>query len=350
MCIQSLRVDQINMNGGTQSRIDINEDNVTELCDLFSQMPSIQNDSVPPIDLFYDGTTYWLADGFHRLLAAVRAKRVRITANVHSGTRRDALMYSCGANATHGLKRTNADKRYAVRLMLDDDEWAQKSDRWIADKCRVHYTIVSELRVRAVENQDACPDTPISDDGEARQGRDGKYRQVTSTAERQAAKKAAAEEKSRKAAERKAAAETKAQEREAKKAEREAEKARKAESKAAKASFDTAAFDAAKAECEAKDAAKKALPFAEKIKLQHREIESFCRRISSEFDVSIPSDPWLDDSRVSIARDLLKSCLSTIRIAKAHDQPCPKCSGSGCRFCKMTGYLPQNDYIMLGGQ
>ena len=59
---------------------------------------------------------------------------------------RDAILYSVGANAAHGLRRTQEDKRRAVELLLRDDEWSKKSNRWIADACRVDHKTVSKLR------------------------------------------------------------------------------------------------------------------------------------------------------------------------------------------------------------
>jgi hypothetical protein len=44
----------------------------------------------------------------------------KISADVREGSRRDAILYAVGANASHGLKRTNRDKRNAVRVLLKD--------------------------------------------------------------------------------------------------------------------------------------------------------------------------------------------------------------------------------------
>jgi hypothetical protein len=49
----------------------------------------------------------------------------------------DALLYSISSNAEHGLPRSNADKRKAVRLLLADAEWGQWSDRESARHCQV---------------------------------------------------------------------------------------------------------------------------------------------------------------------------------------------------------------------
>jgi ParB-like chromosome segregation protein Spo0J len=100
----------------------------------------------PAIVLFSDDSTYWLADGYHRVLAAREAGLEEILAEVHPGTGRDALLYAISANTDHGLPRTNADKRRAVLLLLNDPEWSQWNDREIARRCQVGNNLVSRAR------------------------------------------------------------------------------------------------------------------------------------------------------------------------------------------------------------
>jgi ParB-like chromosome segregation protein Spo0J len=100
----------------------------------------------PPVVVFDDGDTLWLADGHHRVEAARRAGRMEIRAEEHKGGRRDALLYACGANATHGVRRTNADKRLAVTLILRDEEWCKWSSREIARRCAVDEGLVRRVR------------------------------------------------------------------------------------------------------------------------------------------------------------------------------------------------------------
>src|SRR5205809_714238 len=56
----------------------------------------------PPIVLFTDGEHYWLADGFHRVLAARAAGLSEFPADVRPGTERDAMLFSISSNGTHG--------------------------------------------------------------------------------------------------------------------------------------------------------------------------------------------------------------------------------------------------------
>ncbi len=140
--INYLKVDLIRIDGGTQSRAHLNQNVINEYADLFNN----SNDILPPIKVFFDGQDYWNADGFHRLAAAKQANLETISAIIEQGTRRDAILFSVGANAEHGLRRTDDDKRRAVNTLLTDDEWLNWSDNQIAKKCKVSQPFVSKLR------------------------------------------------------------------------------------------------------------------------------------------------------------------------------------------------------------
>lgn len=105
-----------------------------------------RGDAFPPLVVFHDGKVYWLADGFHRFYAARGAGVAEIACDVREGALREAILYSCGANAAHGLRRSNDDKRRAVAKLLDDPEWAQWSDNEIARRCAVDGTLVARVR------------------------------------------------------------------------------------------------------------------------------------------------------------------------------------------------------------
>ena len=127
--------------GGTQSRVSLSESAVVEYAEALQQGVAL-----PPIVVFHDGSTYWLADGFHRVMAANRAGVEWLPAEIKRGTKRDAILYSVGANAAHGLPRTNADKRRAVTMLLEDEEWATWSNREIASRCAVDEKLVRRMR------------------------------------------------------------------------------------------------------------------------------------------------------------------------------------------------------------
>jgi hypothetical protein len=139
---ESLAIALIRTDGGTQPRATIDRLTVAEYA---KDMRS--GDLFPPVLVFYDGSDYWLADGFHRLLAAQSLELPAIAVDIRRGTRRDAILYSVGANAHHGLRRSHTDKRRAVLMLLQDGEWSRYSNNHIAKLCFVSADLVNRLRL-----------------------------------------------------------------------------------------------------------------------------------------------------------------------------------------------------------
>ena len=140
--MKTINIKTINIGSGElQSRAAINNEIVTEYAEAIKAGAEF-----PAVVVFNDGAENWLADGFHRFHAHNQAGKTSILADVRQGTNRNAILYSLGANGTHGLHRTNADKRKAVATMLNDFEWAAWSSNAIAKACGVSHTFVDSLR------------------------------------------------------------------------------------------------------------------------------------------------------------------------------------------------------------
>jgi hypothetical protein len=137
----NISLEKIITSAGTQSRAKIDESVVAEYADAMKDGAKF-----PPAVVFHDGAEYFLADGFHRYFAAKKCGSPGIFCDVREGTLRDAILFSFGANGTHGLRRTAADKRKAVMAMLEDIEWQDWSDREIARQCCVSHPFVSAIR------------------------------------------------------------------------------------------------------------------------------------------------------------------------------------------------------------
>ncbi len=135
MLISDIRTD-----GGTQSRDSLDAATVEEYASAMTNGAAF-----PAVVVFYDGQAYWLADGFHRVAAAKQAGMAQIDADVRQGSRRDAILLSVGANSSHGLRRTNADKRRAVMTLLSDAEWGKWPQAKIAETCGVSQQLVSKV-------------------------------------------------------------------------------------------------------------------------------------------------------------------------------------------------------------
>lgn len=136
-----IELDIIRTDGGTQPRAQL------DLLTVQEYATAMRDGAIfPPVLLFFDGESHWLADGFHRLEAAREVGRATLDAEIRAGSQRDAVLYSVGANGEHGLRRTNADKRQAVMTMLNDEEWGKWSDAEIARRCHVSAAYVGSLR------------------------------------------------------------------------------------------------------------------------------------------------------------------------------------------------------------
>ena len=150
-------INAIQIDYDIQLRESTNTDLINEYAEKF--------DELPPLKVFYDGSKFWLADGFHRIAAAKKIERKKVLCEVEDGTKRDAILYACGANANHGLRRTNEDKRRAVERLLRDEEWSKWSNRRIAQQA-----CVSDMMVKSIRDQvqDSCTSS------QTRVGKDGK--------------------------------------------------------------------------------------------------------------------------------------------------------------------------------
>jgi hypothetical protein len=136
---------QIRRDGGTQARVG-NHEEVVEAYTAAMQDGRWQWHDGNRLVVVFDGTDYWLADGFHRAEAAQRAGRATVPCDVRPGSRRDAVLLACGANADHGLRRTADDIRRAIRTLLRDPEWVRWSNREIARHARADDKTVAAVR------------------------------------------------------------------------------------------------------------------------------------------------------------------------------------------------------------
>ena len=147
---QKLDIDKIRIDGGTQVRSEIDNETVAEYAEAMEE-----GDEFPSIVVFHDGSDYWLGDGFHRYHATRRVGFVEIMADVRKGTLREARRYAIAANRKHGKRMTNADKRHAVTMCLEDAEWATWSDREIARECGVSNRFASNIRAESASVNDS---------------------------------------------------------------------------------------------------------------------------------------------------------------------------------------------------
>lgn len=152
-----------------QSRVSLDEETVTEYAYRMQEGATF-----PPITVFFDGSEYWLADGFHRYAAHKGVARERgdeataeVAADIRQGTRLDAVRHALSANALHGKRREPGDYRkgysIAVRCGLCEphDVAAVRgllacSERWARDlTAQAREALERERNARIVQAREA---------------------------------------------------------------------------------------------------------------------------------------------------------------------------------------------------
>lgn len=156
---QNIKIHNITRDRQLQQRHSMSEDHVRDLKALIKDKGT---DALTPPKVFFDGNTYWLADGHHTVEAATQCGYRTIVCEVFKGTKRDAFTMSLGVNAEHGLKRSLKDRRRAVNSCLDDPEYSDWTHAQIAELCKVDRQLVRRMREERMEQ---ARQQPVDDDG-----------------------------------------------------------------------------------------------------------------------------------------------------------------------------------------
>jgi len=139
--VQLIRLEVIKADSRAQPRSSVDRSMVLEYAEAMKAGATF-----PPLTVFNDGADCWLADGFHRHAAMQNLGICDAPCAINEGGLREAILYACRANATHGLRRSAEDKRRVVELLLADPEWSSWSDREIARQCIVSHSFVARVR------------------------------------------------------------------------------------------------------------------------------------------------------------------------------------------------------------
>lgn len=144
MGLLRLKIEDLNTRN-LQTRAALNEDTVQDYADAMER-----GDRFPAVTVFTDGAEYYLADGFHRVEALRRIGKRAVVAELQEGDFKAALLYALKANSTHGLRRTNADKRHALEMAWNSRMelfGGEPSNALLAETCGVSLATVKTYRV-----------------------------------------------------------------------------------------------------------------------------------------------------------------------------------------------------------
>lgn len=141
--MKALNLLNIRIDGGTQARLKLNQDWVKSYAESMRE-----GDIFPELTVFFDGSEYWLVNGFHRFFA-MRSNGITSTeCEVINGTLREAILYSKGANGGNkrGLPTSFEDNRSNIIWMLNDDEYKTWTNTAIAKHVGVSSMTVGRIK------------------------------------------------------------------------------------------------------------------------------------------------------------------------------------------------------------
>ena len=149
----ALPIEKLETPGAMQSRGAIDADVIDAYAermaydDITKQVHDPEGKPWPPVEVYLiEPERHVVVDGFHRVAAAKRAGLTHIRGLLHKGSEQDALIYSLGVNARHGLPRSRADKRRAVVRALEEPDLRCLTDKAIASICAVSNRFVGSVR------------------------------------------------------------------------------------------------------------------------------------------------------------------------------------------------------------
>jgi hypothetical protein len=154
--MKTLNLLNIRIDGGTQAREELNQEAVADYAEKMRD-----GEVFPPVSVFFDGSEYWLVDGFHRYFATKSNGKTSIDAEVENGTLKEAVRASWKANGKRGLNLNSADTKKIMLAMFVDEVTKTWSNRQIAEYVGVSHSTVNRLK-SSLEQRSTEP-KPVKD-------------------------------------------------------------------------------------------------------------------------------------------------------------------------------------------
>ena len=137
-----MKLSQLILDPKLMMRVSLNQDIIDEYAQAM-----LDGDKFPPVFVFNDGDHNYLVDGFKRYYAHKKNGLEIVDADTQMGTYADAFDYAFKiANRKNAEHYSNDDKRYQLRIALDEPRYASLSDRELGRIMGVSHTFVSKGR------------------------------------------------------------------------------------------------------------------------------------------------------------------------------------------------------------
>ena len=139
--LAEVKLEDVRIDGGTQYRDEINQNTVRDYSEAMRR-----GDVFPPMAVVFDGTYYWMWNGFHRYFTHMACGSKMVSVSWVPGTQSDAQVLAMGANGDNGMQRNDATKRNQVAAALIHEETKHLNNSQIAKHCKVSDTMVAAVR------------------------------------------------------------------------------------------------------------------------------------------------------------------------------------------------------------
>jgi hypothetical protein len=158
--IKTLNLAVLRLDGDTQARLALSQERVQEYAALMED-----GEEFRPVDAFFDGSDYWLADGFHRYFATKANKKTSIAVTIHNGTLEDAQLFAFGANK-HGLHMLATDIRHCIVRMLEHPRWSGWTNAAIAKHVGTSKMTVGRVKAAMSEPEESTEKKYVNKHGQ----------------------------------------------------------------------------------------------------------------------------------------------------------------------------------------
>lgn len=112
-----------------------------------------------PMLVYYDGTYYWLVDGFHRYSARMQVDGIADpTCEVVEGTKQEAEVAALGANMLHGKPLTRAERNRNAMNVIAHPLCADWTNSEIGAHVGLSKSTVNVIRARMSGKPDEAPE------------------------------------------------------------------------------------------------------------------------------------------------------------------------------------------------